>query len=151
MNPRDFAHDEPTTARLPIWNEFAYAVFPPRAKSPWVEIYDVAHGVGGGEPEKVFITDCDSDDWEIIPRPEPITSIPTDPGEGFYMVEVKRVEDVVVKASGIRDALTQALDLARESKLHTTTRTAAVIDHVDDHDSLTPYMRLVEDLQGRKM
>lgn len=67
MNPRDFPKDEATTARLPFWNEHAYAVFPARADGPWVEVFDVLHGVGNGDPVKVLITDCDRDDWVITP------------------------------------------------------------------------------------
>jgi hypothetical protein len=52
--------------RLPMWNEHAYAV--PRPEGPWADLYDVLHGVGGGEPVPVLIAMCDED-----PRWEPVT------------------------------------------------------------------------------
>jgi hypothetical protein len=52
-----------TKMRLLGWNEHAFAV--PRPEGPWADIYDVLHGVGGGEPVPVLIMTCDEDSrWE---------------------------------------------------------------------------------------
>lgn len=49
--------------RLPIWNPFAYAV--PRRVGPWVDLYDLGQGIGGGMPMPLLIGFCDQDNrWE---------------------------------------------------------------------------------------
>jgi hypothetical protein len=52
-----------TRMRLPMWGRHAYAQ--PHLTGPWADIYDVLHGVGGGKPVVMLITECDADDrWE---------------------------------------------------------------------------------------
>lgn len=72
----DLHHQGHLRIRLPWWNKHAYAelyeVPSSGALGPWVRVYDVLHGIGGGEPIELGIWDADKHD-EWVPADLPST------------------------------------------------------------------------------